>query len=67
MDFLEILRENNEGKIKEYLLQYGKSPKPRAPFYFILDKEEPKDAGNTVYEGSNETDPGDYCETEITE
>lgn len=67
MDLLEVLKENKEENIKKYLLQYGKSPKPIAPFYFVVDKEEQSNVRNTVNEGSNETDPGSNCEAEITE
>lgn len=64
MEFLDVLKENDEGTIKKYLLQYGKAPKPRAPFYFI--KEGPNVRG-TVNAGSNETDPRNYDETEVSE
>ena len=64
MEFLDVLKENDEEKIKKYLLQYGKAPKPRAPFYFI--KEEPN-VRSSVNAGSNEADPGNYNETEVSE
>ena len=64
MDFLDVLKENDEENIKKYLLQYGKAPKPRAPFYFI--KEGPN-VRSSVNAGSNETDPRNYDETEVSE
>jgi len=64
MEFFDVLKENDEEKIKKYLLQYGKAPKPRAPFYFI--KEEPN-VRSSVNAGSNEADPGNYDETEVSE
>ena len=64
MEFLDVLKENDEDRIKKYLLQYGKAPKPRAPFYFI--KEEPN-VRSSVNAGSNEADPGNYNETEVPE
>jgi hypothetical protein len=66
MEFLDVLKENNEESLKKYLIQYGKSPKPRAPFYF-LKKEEPNVSRSTVNDGTNETDPGNYCEAEVSE
>lgn len=49
MDFLTLLKENNEDEIRKYLFQYGKSPKPRAPFFIeIQKKEESKDGRNTI-------------------
>ena len=65
MDFLDVLKENDEEEIKKYLIQYGKCPKPRAPFYFI-DKEELDNVRNTVNERSDDTDSRNYCKTEIT-
>ena len=66
MDFLDVLKKNNEEEIKKYLVQYGKCPKPRAPFYFI-DKEELDNVRNTVDERTNETDSRNYGKTEIAE
>jgi len=67
MDLLEILKENKEENIKKYLLQYGKSPKPIAPFYFVMNKEDHSNVRNTVNERSDDTDSGSNCEAEITE
>lgn len=68
MDFLKVLKDNDEKEIKEYLYQYGKAPKPAAPFYFVLDKEASNNGRNTtVNAGIDETNPGNNCETEVTE
>ena len=65
MDFLDVLKENNEDRIKKYLLQYGKSPKPRAPFYFVI--KEGLNVRSTVNAGSDASDSGNYNETEVSE
>ena len=39
LSFIEVLSNNNEDEMREYLLLNGKKPKPIAPFYF-LPKEE---------------------------
>lgn len=64
MGILEILKENNEESIKKYLIQYGKCPKPISPFYFI--KEGPN-VRSTVNAGSDEADPRNYDEAEVSE
>ena len=67
MDFLALLKENNEDEIRKYLFQYGKAPKPIAPFYFKITKEESKDGRNTINAGIDETDPRNNCKAEVTE
>ena len=37
-DFIEILSNNNEDEMREYLLLNGKKPKPISPFYFIKEE-----------------------------
>lgn len=56
MEFLDLLKDNKEEDIKKHLIQYGKAPKPHAPFYFEL-KEEPN-GRSTINAGTNETDSG---------
>ena len=33
--FIDILKDNNEDKLKQFLLENGKKPKPFSPFYFV--------------------------------
>ena len=67
MDFLKILKDNNEDEMRKYLFQYGKAPKPVAPFYIILEKEEESNNGrNTIITRSDETDPRNNCKTEVS-
>lgn len=40
-NFLEVMKDNNEEKIREYLLHNGKKPKPISPFIFTkVDKDD---------------------------
>lgn len=34
-DFISILKRNNEDEIRQFILQYGKPPKPFCPIYFF--------------------------------
>jgi hypothetical protein len=61
MDFLEVLNRNNEEEIKSYLLQNGKSPKPRAPFYFIKKEAINNGRDETVNGTINEADTRSNC------
>ena len=40
-NFLDLLKENNEEKLKEYISMNGKKRKPISPvyFFFFLDNE----------------------------
>lgn len=51
-NFLEILKRNDEKEIQEFLLSFGKKPKPYCPFY--IDKS---DINSEMEENNNgETD-----------
>ena len=39
-DFLEVITSNDEEKMRKYLLQNGKKPKPISPFEFSISKDE---------------------------
>lgn len=39
-NFYDILLENNQDDIHEYVLSHGKSGKPVAPIMFIKDKDD---------------------------
>ena len=39
-NFLEVITSNDEEKMRKYLLQNGKKPKPISPFEFSKQKEE---------------------------
>lgn len=48
-NFIDILMDNNEEKLKLFLLSNGKEPKPISPFIFeekMKNKEEQKDGIN---------------------
>lgn len=38
-NFLSVLMENDEEKLKDYILEHGKKPKPHAPLYVIRKEE----------------------------
>ena len=37
-NFIDVLLDNNEEEMREYLLLNGKKPKPISPFYFIKEE-----------------------------
>lgn len=41
-EFYNILVQNNEEEIREYLIKHGKNPKHICPIQFIIKKEEDK-------------------------
>jgi hypothetical protein len=50
MGFIEVLKENNEDKLKDWLSSYGKKPKPVSPIYFFFDlPEEDKIKEESLY------------------
>lgn len=67
MDFISVLKRNNNDEMKNYLFQNGKSPKPVAPFYYILKEEERINGRETVNGPTDETDTRSDSEAEITE
>lgn len=42
-EYISILKSANSKEMKEFLLKYGKKPKPINPIYFIPKEEEVKD------------------------
>lgn len=51
-NFIEVMKLNNEEKIREYLLHNGKKPKPISPFIFTkADKENSTSNDLTLKEG----------------
>ena len=49
IDFLEILRRNNEDEIRMFMLRFGKKPKPFSPIYFF-DPQNASMKGDNVNE-----------------
>ena len=43
LGFIDVLLDNNEDEMREYLLVNGKKPKPIAPFYFLPKEENVND------------------------
>ena len=67
MDLISILKENNEENMKQYLFQYGKSPKPVAPFYFEAKEDYINGRTETVNGRTNEADSESNHEAEVSE
>ena len=41
-NFMDLLKENNEEKLKEYISMNGKKRKPISPVYFWLEEDNEK-------------------------
>lgn len=41
--FIDILKDNDENKLKEFLLENGKKAKPFSPFYFVNKDDDKKE------------------------
>ena len=65
VNFEEVLKENNENSMKQFLLSNGKAAKPHSPVYFDLNhKEDLYNGRDNENAESNGRDQRDNKETE---